>query len=166
MTAPETPRALLLTGPVGAGKTSALVAAAGIAGERAAAVDLDWLAWADTPEATVDELLEANLRAVWETFRRAGVRRLLLARRLPGREALAPIERALAGIQLTTVRLDLPRDELERRLRARDEHELEEHLGLLAADDGAERFEDAAVDALGLSPAQVATAVLAAAGWR
>jgi hypothetical protein len=161
----ETPRALLLTGAVGAGKTSALAAAAGLAGARTAAVDLDWLAWADAPGAPVDELLEANLRAVWETFRSAGVTRLLLARRLPSRAGLAPIERALAGVELTTVRLELPRDEVERRLRARDEHELEEHLGLLAEDERAEPFEDAAVDAAGLSPAEVAAAALAAAGW-
>lgn len=113
----------------------------------------------------MDELLEANLRAVWETFRRAGVTRLLLARRLPSRSALAAIVRALPNVELTTVRLALPRAELERRLRARDEHELEEHLGLLDEDEAVEPFEDASVDADGLAPAQVAAAALAAAGW-
>jgi adenylylsulfate kinase len=162
----DAPRALLLTGPVGSGKTSALAAAAGLVGERCAAIDLDWLTWADVPGATVDELLEANLRAVWQTFRGAGVTRLLLARRLPSREALAPVERALAGVELATVRLVLPHAELERRLRARDEHELEAHLGLVAEDEGAEVFEDACVEAAGLTPAQVAAAALAAAGWR
>src|SRR5438132_350834 len=75
------PRAIVLTGAVGAGKTSALLAVGELLAERGesyALVDLDWLAWFGAPGAGVTpvEMAAANLRAVWSNFRKAGVRQL------------------------------------------------------------------------------------------
>lgn len=158
--------AVLLTGPVGSGKTAAAAAAVSLLAEPSAAIDLDWLAWFSAPGATVDEMLADNLHAVWTNLRRAGVERLVLARHVPTREALRRIEAALGGVELRSVRLELPREVLERRVRARDEGaELAEHLALIAADAAAERFEDARVQAEGLAPSEVARAALRAVGW-
>ncbi len=165
-------RAILLTGIVGSGKTSVLIALAELLDERGAAyavVDLDWLAWFRLPAgspATVAGMLGTNLRAVWQNLAAAGVDRLVAARHVRSPEELRPIREALAGVELVSIRLDVPREVLEARLSARDEGaELDEHLALVAAAGSASRFEDAAVRGDAGSPRDVARAVLEAAGW-
>lgn len=157
-------RAILVTGPVGSGKTTTLLALDELLAERGepyALVDLDWLCWVQG--APVEEVLAANLGAVRETYARAGVERLVLARSLVAEDELSALRSALPGVELCVVRLAVPRDVLERRIRLRDTgRELEEHLRLLGEPEpgGA----DATVDAT-REPALVARAVLAAAGW-
>jgi hypothetical protein len=86
-----------------------------------------------------------------------------VARALPELDELAAIRAALVDAVLTTVKLDVPRDELVRRVRARDTGaELEEHLALLSGPEP--ELEVVAVDAQ-RPPREVALAVLAAAGW-
>ena len=160
-------RAILLTGTVGSGKTTVLCELDELLdarGEPFALVDLDWLAWAQLPAGTAHHaILAENLSAVWATYRRAGVELLVAARALGSRVELESIRGALAGTDLAVVRLDVPREELERRIRARDTgRELEEHLAMIAEEPP--RLENAAVDAT-RPPAEVALAVLAAAGW-
>jgi adenylate kinase family enzyme len=159
--------AILLTGPVGSGKTTTLYELDAVLGERDepfALVDLDWLCWARLPTGIArDGLLAENLAHVWQTYRRAGVERLVVARALPELDELAAIRAALVDAVLTTVKLDVPRDELVRRVCARDTGaELEEHLALLSGPEP--ELEVVAVDAQ-RPPREVALAVLAAAGW-
>jgi dephospho-CoA kinase len=148
-------RAILLTGGVGAGKTTVLLALGDLLEERAAPyalVDLDWLAWLRPAPGTlsVQDALVANLAAAWATFRRAGVEQLVLARALQSAEELAAIRATLPGVELVAVRLTVPAEVQEQRLRARDSgRELEQHLALLAAGEP-ERFEDATVANAGL----------------
>jgi adenylylsulfate kinase len=163
---------IVLTGVVGSGKTSVAVALGELLEERGeayAVVDLDWLAWFRPPAGsavTVTDLLRANLHAVWRNFAAAGVDRLVVARHLRTREELRLVRDALDGVEIVSVRLDVPRDLLEARLRGRDGGaELAEHLAMLDEAASAEPFEDAAVDGTADSPREVALAVLRAAGW-
>jgi adenylylsulfate kinase len=163
-----TPRAILVSGPVGSGKTTVLLALDELLAERPesyALVDLDWLCWvrpaadaALTPRAA----LSTNLAAVWETYRRAGVERLVLARAVASAEKLETIKDALSGVDVFVVHLVVPRTTLEARLRARDSGEqLSEHLAMLDEAPASAAHE---VDA-DRAPAEVARDILAHAGW-
>jgi adenylylsulfate kinase len=151
------PRALLLTGPYGAGK-SALAAeiAALLEGQRPfAAIDLDWLAWYDdgvTPghSPAAFEMLARNLAAVVANYRDAGVRLFVLA----GAVLDAPShQRLLAAMSMPVrvVRIGAPAEEIERRLtgdptsgRADD---LREALAWIAAGEPLSFEDDAVVNA-------------------
>jgi adenylylsulfate kinase len=162
------PQALLLTGPVGSGKTMVLLELGELFEERGepyALVDLDWLAWVRPGPgavAGVDDVLVENLRAVWRTFRTAGVVRVALARALERREQLEAIRGALDGVDVFAVRLGVPPAVLAERLRRRDTgRELVQHLEL-AGRPQPSVFEDTVVDA-NRPPRDVALTVLALA---
>jgi adenylylsulfate kinase len=164
-------KALLLVGTVGSGKTTVLLELGDQLSERGephAVVDLDWLAWVDpapASELSVQDILAANLTAAVETFRRAGVTRLVLARHLTRARDLASIKAALGDADLDVVRLEAPSAELEARVRARDSGgELEEHLGEI--DSALEpEFAHIAVTNAGRPVAEVAVEILTAIGW-
>jgi GTPase SAR1 family protein len=164
-------KALLLVGTVGSGKTTVLLSLGhrlSESGEPYALVDLDWLAWVEPPPASelgVHEILVANLAAVVETFRRAGVTRLVLARHLTRADDVAAIEAALGGAALEVVLLEVPAAVLEARIRARDSgRELEEHLGEIGAAQPPE-FAHRTVANDGRPPADVADEILRTIGW-
>jgi len=167
-------RALLIIGPVGSGKTTTLheiEAMLDQAGTPNAIVDLDWLAWA-TPAASstasVHDLMVANLAAVWQTFRTAGIEYIALARMLNDPAEIAAVRAALHGCETTVVELSVDPGVLEQRIRLRDSGvQLAEHLAFLDAYDaeGAEARSDAVIDVDDQSPAQVARDVLGVAGW-
>lgn len=166
------PRAMLLIGPVGVGKTATLHALSALHDDREqphAIIDLDWLAWATLPAAgpSVHELLVVNLAAVWETFQAAGVKRIAVARALDSRDEIAAVSNALVGCDVCVIELSAPPNELRRRIRQRDTGlELDEHL---AAIDAYERkglgHADAVIPSADASPAQVARAAMEIAGW-
>ena len=168
------PRALLLIGSVGVGKTTAVdaigeeLAARGIPG---AALDLDWLrrAWPTPPEDPFHNRLEqANLRVVAQNMREAGAQVLLAAGVIEVRRDRDLYEEAF-GCPLTVVRLTAPRELVRTRLRRR--HELDPqglawHLDrfdeLTAILDTA-RVEDVTVP-IGQDPQDTARAVLRTVG--
>ncbi|MEO3870061.1 hypothetical protein ABGB18_14665 [Nonomuraea sp. B12E4] len=167
--------ALLITGTVGAGKTSVAGAVGDLLaelGQPHAVIDLDWLRrlW---PAPTDDPLGGAvtlrNLRAVAGNFLAEGVRRLVLAGVIEDREEHRRHEEAL-GVPLSVCRIRLALPEAHRRLAERHRHEpeaLDWHLrraGELAAVLDAARLGDFCVDGTGGTPRQVAERVLA--GWR
>lgn len=163
-------RVLLLTGPVGVGKTTTLHEIEALLGARGipnAIVDLDWLAWASPDPASgtsVHDILLANAAAVWATFHRAGIAHLAVARALHDAAEIAALRAAFAGAETFVVELDAARDVLEERIRQRDVGvELDEHLALLA-DCASPGVADAIIDAE-QPPRQVALEVLGAAGW-
>ena len=114
--------ALLITGPYGSGKTSLIEELAVIAehdGTRFAAVDLDWLGWFDHGMPDHDAgwpLLLRNLDAVVTNYHEAGVRRFYVAGVMGGRREVADL-RAAMRMPVATVRLTVPIEEIERRLR-------------------------------------------------
>jgi hypothetical protein len=167
-----TARALLITGTVGSGKTAVAVEAARLLegrGERAAAVDLDWLAWLHVPGfEAYDELIGRQLGAIWPNLLEVGVERLLLARAVLSRSGLAPIRAALPAVELSVVRLVAPPAVIEERLRRRDGGaELAEHLAAFArmAEQVASVPADAVVTNEGRSLMEVAEEVLRVATW-
>jgi adenylylsulfate kinase len=160
------PRALLITGTVGSGKSTVMLEVGHVLRERGvpyALVDLDWLCWVGEPAGvTVQEVLVANLAAVWPTFARAGVEAVVLARHVRAAADVESIRTAVGG-SLDVVGLDVPRAELEERIRSRDSgSDLDEHLAEL---DEPVALDVPAVANAGRPARETAVSVLAAAGW-
>lgn len=116
------PRALLLTGPYGAGKSALIAEMAGLLEGRVpyAAIDLDWLAWYDdgvTPghSPAAFEMLVRNLAAVVRNYREAAVGHFLLAGAILDDVSHERLIGAM-GMPLRVVRISAPIAEIERRL--------------------------------------------------
>lgn len=171
-----TPDAVLLTGPVGAGKTSTAVALGDLLSERGvphAVVDLDWLrrAWPSPEHDPFQQDLELeNLQHVAGAFLARGARRLVLAGVLEEQSVRARYERAV-GVPLVVCRLRVSPAELRDRLHRRhsgDEIALRWHLDRAVELEGvlsAARIGDVVLDAPDGGPRAVAAAVLGAVGW-
>jgi hypothetical protein len=122
--------AVLITGVYGTGKTS-------VAGEIAAtlerwdapyaAIDLDWLIWANVegghgPAARA--VLEHNVAAVIGNYRDAGLTLFVLAGYVQDADAAAGIARAV-GVPMRIVRLTAPLEVIERRVGSGRDDELD-----------------------------------------
>lgn len=116
---------LLITGPIGAGKTSVAAAVAErlrSEGVPYAMVDLD--AIVECYPAPPDDpfnfrLAMANLASLWHNFQAAGARCLVLNWVVESRAELAAYRRAIPGARITVVRLRAPVEELHRRINRR-----------------------------------------------
>jgi hypothetical protein len=115
-------RGVLVIGNFGTGKTSVIEELAELLESRDiryAAIDLDWLGWFDPGDGTDDHgvspVLLRNVDAVVGNYYEIGIRRFALARAMQTPRELADLQRTLA-MPLTTVRLTLPIQEIERRL--------------------------------------------------
>lgn len=127
---PGTPRALLVVGSVGVGKTTLVdaiaqqVEARGIPG---AAIDLDWLrrSWPVPDDDPFNNRIElAALRAVSDVHRAAGAQVLVAAGVIEARSDRAVYQEAF-GCPLTVVRLTAARELVRARLRRRHEQDPE-----------------------------------------
>jgi hypothetical protein len=118
---------LLITGPVGVGKSSVLSGASWLLREAHiphAAVNLSAIgeAWpAPGDDLWNERLIHRNLACMWANFRDAGAERLLLERVLEARSLLRHIEAAVPGAQITVVRLRASREIVEARIRHREQ---------------------------------------------
>jgi adenylylsulfate kinase len=136
---------VLLTGVYGSGKSSVAAEIAYLLehrGEAYALLDLDYLSWAGTGgEDRAEEfgLMLANLAAVAGNYRRAGIRRFVLAYFVRDLAEVQGVRKAL-GVPLRVVRLTVPLADIERRLAGdvtsgrRDD--LREAAASIAADEG------------------------------
>jgi adenylylsulfate kinase-like enzyme len=115
------PQAVLVTGAYGTGKSSVAAEMAEVLETHAfpyAAIDLDWLAWANVPDAhgeAGERLMLANLAPMMANYRAAGLTHFILAGLLTGADEREHLRQTLA-MPLRVVRLTLPIDEIERRL--------------------------------------------------
>lgn len=172
-----TPRALVVNGTVGSGKTTTIEHVGDLlaeAGRPHALVDLDWLRKGWPPpldDAFNSELELTNLRAVTAGFHAAGMTDLVLAGVIED-PALLPRYAQALGCAPTVVRLRVDLDWLRDRLAARhaDDTEAREwhqrRCGELHAILEQTRSREHVVDvAPGEAPRQVAVRVLQAAGW-
>jgi adenylylsulfate kinase-like enzyme len=148
--------AVLITGLYGSGKSSVAAEIAELLEARDvpyAAIDLDWLAWANVGEGDghgpiENRLLLPNLRAVVANDMAAGVRRLVLAGTIRTREEMDALRDALA-VPMRVVRLDVPLAVIESRLGADPTSGRASDLEVArreAADSQVLGFEDLAVD--------------------
>lgn len=165
---------LLITGPVGVGKSTVAAEAARLLREANvphALVDLAWIeqCWpvpADDP--WNERLTHRNLACMWANFRQAGADRLLLVRVLEARSLLRQVVEAVPGAEVTVVRLRAPLAVLQARIRSREASDPSWFLG--AATHTAKvleqaRVEDHLVDNEDRPVAAVAEEVLRRVGW-
>ena len=166
---------LVLTGAVGVGKTTVATAAGQILRERDVAhavVDLPSIgnSWPRPDDDPWNEaLIRRNLACVWDNFRTAGARRLIVARVLEARSLLRHVETAVAGAEIYVVRLRATLSTVEQRIRRREASGMEDWYLTAARElvpqlEGAQ-VEDAVVDVDYISAVDAASAVLAAAHW-
>ncbi len=172
MTAPVP--VLVITGPVGVGKSTIADEAASLlrqANVPHALVDLDrieqsWPVPADDPGN--ERVSHRNLACMWANFRQAGADRLIFARVLETRSLLRRVTKAVPGAEITVVRLRAPLAVLHERIRAREASDPDWFLD--AATYTAEVFEQAhvedhLVDNENRSVTEVAAEVLQRVGW-
>ena len=177
---------LVLTGSMGAGKTTLMAEAADLLTQRRiphAAVDLDMLGFALLPaasaasdersepgmSASLDRLMYLNLADVWENYRLAGVSRLIVARAVE-RPELPLLKRTIGNAQLTICRIRAPLEAMETRVRLREQGVFQDTFVKRVAelerllDEAA--LEDCAVVNDGTqSITDVARQILTTAGW-
>jgi adenylylsulfate kinase len=167
--------AVIVTGPVGAGKTSVATALSALFSERDlshALIDLDWLRWAypsppDDPFHT--EVGYANLAAIWQVYRAAGVERLILVDVIEASSDLLRYQAAIPGVELAVVRLHAPVSTLQMRLAGRETGaSLEWHqqrAAVLGPQMERDALEDLRIDTADISVAIVARQILEYLGW-
>ena len=116
-------RSVLISGPLGSGKTAVAIAAGELLDEVRvpnAVIDLDWLCWAG-PSLSSEQLLALmcdNLESLRERYVLVGIQSLILCRAVTTRHEVESLRRA-AGGALVAMRLSVPADERTKRLRAR-----------------------------------------------
>lgn len=164
---------LILSGTVGAGKSSVGAAISGLLKAREvphAFVDLDALAvsWPEHGRFN-EELALRNLASVWENFRSAGAQRLVIAYVVESRGDLRRYEEAVPGAEITVCRLVASQATREARLRKRETGSgLAWHLNRTAELEAILQqaaVEDFCVENDGRPLEAVALEVLQKAGW-
>jgi adenylylsulfate kinase len=166
---------LLVTAPVGGGKTSVAEAVGDELERRGlphATVDIDWLCQCDPAPADDPynhRLGVANLGAIWPNFAAAGATHLVLARVVESMDEIADYEAVLPGARITVCRLRASVETLHRRLHGRDRGDWLT-WSLNRSVELAEIMErnavgDAVVDTDSLTTEEVAAEVLRVTGW-
>lgn len=161
------PRAVLITGPLGSGKTSVAEAAGQLLSQRRiahAVIDLDWLCWfepAADHEAIVSMMCE-NLADLARRYAGHGITTFVLARSVLDRAEVDRVRRAVGG-NMVTLRLSVPDDVLAERLDARaDPYDIAEAAHVAAAQ---RALRLPAVRNHGRTAADTATEMLQRLGW-
>ncbi|HVF53009.1 MAG TPA: AAA family ATPase [Actinomycetota bacterium] len=165
------PEALLITGTIGAGKTTVAKAIGELLGARGiptAVIDLDWLGWVHAVEKPPAKLISENLASMWTTLRGHGVERIVMARAVRTLPEITAIQDAVSPAALRVVRLEASAETIYERLRARDTGaELEEHLAQVptfSAELDAAGLEELTISSEG-APADVAAMMIDALVW-
>jgi hypothetical protein len=121
---PGTCRLLVITGTMGAGKTTMMTEASDILtanGRVHAAIDLDALGVAWLPDgAPTADIATRNLMAVWPNFAERGIDSLLLAAALETRADLDNVRHAVNASSVSVCRLRAPLPTLRERVRVRE----------------------------------------------
>ena len=164
---------LLVTGPIGVGKTAVLHQADEQlieAGSDHATVELEEICrcWSTAIEGSRTTFAYRSLAALWPSFVAVGASRLLLSALLEQRSDLRLVSEAVPGAAITVVRLDAPLSVLERRIRMREPGApgdnldgarwWEEHFDEVRVEDHVVRTEDRPVD-------EIAREVLRLVDW-
>jgi hypothetical protein len=114
---------LIITGTMGAGKTSVLGESSDILALRGiahAAINLDTLGLAHIPSQHSDGVMYRNLQSVCENYSSLGVRRLLLARAIENSEELELCSRIVSATNTVICRLTASIEAMEQRVKQRE----------------------------------------------
>jgi thymidylate kinase len=139
--------AVLITGAYGTGKstvTEEMAERLEAADAPYAAIDLDWLIWANVPDADGGGGLRVflqNLAAVVGNYRAAGMTRFVLAGWVSGMDEIDRI-RASVEMPLAVVRLDAPIEVIERRLQPNPTDARRKDLEIARREIAAGHFDD------------------------
>ncbi len=112
-----------------------------------------------------------NVRAVWESYRRAGATHLILARVIESRDDLHGFREAVPGAEITVFRLRADLATLLARVAQREQGGLGEAIHSRQAEELFHRMEDARVEDYlvetdGRSAHEVATEIFTLSRWR
>ncbi|MFI7415897.1 hypothetical protein [Nonomuraea sp. NPDC049684] len=156
---------LWLTGPTGAGKSSAgweIFNRLGRSGVKTAFLDADQIGLCHpAPEGGPHRLRARNLAALWPGFRRAGMRCLVLAGFVDTPEEVGEYTALLPGAAFTVCRLRVPHAELRERFLGRGwRPDLVEDAVAEAVEQDRSRYADLCVDTGGRTVAETAHLVL------
>lgn len=164
---------LIITGSMGAGKTTVLFEASDILASRNiphAAIDLDALGTAHLPAGVQDkELMYRNLRCVWENYAQVGLKRLLVARAIENREELECCREAVRAENVAVCRMTASIQTMEVRVRSREAGALQNSFVARVTELNAlldrARLEDFALSNENRSATDTALEILTRSGW-
>jgi hypothetical protein len=164
---------LIITGTMGAGKTTVLGEASDILALRHiahAAIDLDALGLAHLPSAASnDGVMYRNLQSVCENYSSLGVRRLLLARALEDRAELELCRGIISATNTVVCRLTASIEAMQQRVKMREsgvsQGEYVARVAKLNVILDRARLEDFTVSSESRSLTEVAHEMLVKAGW-
>lgn len=164
---------LIITGSMGAGKTSVLAEASDILAMRHivhAAIDLDALGLAHLPSAAAnDGAMYRNLESVCRNYAALGVTRLLLARAIEDRAELELCRSIVTAANTQVCRLTASIDTMQQRVKMRESGVLQEQfvdrVAILEAILDRVHLEDFAVINENRPLNEVAQEMLIKAGW-
>jgi hypothetical protein len=164
---------LIITGSMGAGKSSVLAEASDLLRLRDvfhAAIDLDALCIAHLPStASSQRMMYSNLQVVCENYASVGVTRLLLARAIEDRAELELCRQAVSAANAVICRLTASIEVMQERVKRREsgllQDELVTRVAKLNAILDAARLEDFTVSSQNRSVNEVASEALVIAGW-
>jgi hypothetical protein len=164
---------LIITGTMGAGKTTVLVEASDILSSRHiahAAIDLDALGLAHRPsEPSNDGVMYRNLESVCNNYASVGVRRLLLARAMENRSELELCRGVVSATSTIVCRLTASIEAVQQRVQTREsgvsQRKYVDRVAKLNDILDRARLEDFTVTNENRSLTEVAHEVLVKAGW-
>jgi hypothetical protein len=164
---------LIITGTMGAGKTTVLGEASDILALRHvahAAIDLDALGLAHLPSAASnDGVMYCNLQSVCENYSSLGVRRLLLARAMEDRTELELCRGIISATNTVVCRLTASIEVMQQRVKMREsgvsQGEYVARVAKLSVILDRARLEDFTVSSESRSLTEVAHEMLVKAGW-
>lgn len=164
---------LIITGTMGAGKTSILGEASDILALRHivhAAIDLDALGLAYLPSGSeTNDLMYRNLQSVCPNYAARGVERLLLARAMEDPDELALCRDSVSATNTVVCRIIAGIETMEQRVRRRESgvsgSNYVAHVSELNTILDRARLEDFTVSSENRSIAHVAQGMLIRAGW-
>jgi len=166
-------RLLVITGSMGAGKTTVMAEASDILSAHAvvhAAIDFDALAVGHMiAGASRVDLAYRNLAATWHNFAKAEANALLLAAAVESRSDLEKLQKAVAADSVCICRLRVPIKTMEKRIRTREPGMLQQQfvrrVAVLEALLDAAALEDFSLTNSRRSVTDVARQMLVRAGW-